>query len=170
MLLNRRVFFKLIAVLGCPLSARALAAAAEVPEGRGPLRALAPFLDTLLPEDVTPSASQLGVDKALIEQARRDRGLGAMLVSACNWLDSAARKGGAEDFAALDETGREAVVRTALDGPERSLGGRYFSVIREEAFHHYYAHPDSWRGLGFRGPPQYEGFRDHAEPPQEVRS
>jgi hypothetical protein len=142
-----------------------LAAPLEKPKRRISVRALGPYLDTLLPEDATPSATQLGVDKAVIARARKNRRFARVIALGCAWLDKQATDLGAEEFAALDEAAREAVVTTAEQSPRRSLPRLFFTTTRRFAFSHYYAQPASWKGLGYSGPPQPIGFPDHARPP-----
>jgi hypothetical protein len=171
MTVTRRFLLKLFAALGVMLAQRiSLAEQIERNSRVASLRALGPLVDTLLPEDTTPSATQLGVDRALIDQALADPKLAGLLIGGCAWLDKAARERGAEEFAGLDQTAREAVLTAAEQSPKRSLPEAFFGVIRHHAFRHYYAKPASWRGLGFAGPPQHRGFPDHAKSPQAPAS
>ena len=49
---------------------------------------------------------------------------------------------------------------------DRSLQRGFFTVTRVIAFDLYYADPATWAGIpGYRGPPQPEGYPDHADPP-----
>jgi hypothetical protein len=135
-------------------------------EHRIPLRALAPYLDTLLPEDATPSATQLGTDGALLEQALERRDVARLLELGCSWLDAQARDRGATEFSELDEGQRAAVVAIAERSPSDSMPRAFFSYTQSEAFFHYYAQPGAWPELGFSGPPQPMGFLDFAQPPK----
>lgn len=128
-------------------------------------RTLACYLDTLLPADSTPSASQLGVDRALVTQAGRELFLARLLVRGCSWLDTEAAKRGSSDFATLGASDQEIVVSIAERSPRDSLPRTFFDTILPLAYREYYARPESWIGLGFAGPPQPLGFPDHAEPP-----
>lgn len=171
MTINRRFLLKLLAALGVMLAQRVtLAEQLKQTPSRDSLRALGPLVDTLLPEDSTPAATQLGVDKALIDKARANRKFAEFLTGGCAWLDKAARERGADDFAGLDQAAREAVVTTAEQSSARSFPGAFFRMIRHHAFRHYYAQPASWRGLGYAGPPQPRGFPDHAQAPQAPES
>jgi hypothetical protein len=167
MALTRRVLLKLFALLGVMSASGALPAEKHEQSSRAvSLRALGPFVDTLIPEDATPSATQLGVDRALIDQARTDSNIAMLLVAGCDWLDKVAREQDMEEFSELDQAAREEVLRTSEQSPMQSLPGVFFNSIRQHAFRHYYAQTESWHGLGFSGPPQYRGFPDHAEPPK----
>jgi hypothetical protein len=130
-----------------------------------PLSALPPFLDTLLPADTTPSASQLEVDKAIEAVAKRQSPLAELLSLGCTWLDNQARQRGGENFATLEEATREQLVAQAEASPPGSLPATFFQVSLALAYRHYYARRESWIGLGFSGPPQPIGFPDHAQPP-----
>lgn len=137
-------------------------------EHRPSLKALGPFLDTLLPEDSTPSATQLGTHSALMEQAHQRRDVARLLELGCGWLDTEARERGATDFAELDEAGREAIVTVAERSPSYSVARAFFNFTQSEAFRYYYAQPAAWSGLGFSGPPQPMGFLDFAKPPADA--
>jgi hypothetical protein len=166
MALTRRLILKLIGSLGVMFTSRGiLAEKTKQSSGINPLRALSPFVDTLIPEDTTPSATQLGVDKALVDQANIDPNLAILLNSGCNWLNRVAQELGLDEFAELDQAGRENVVRLAELSPLRSIQSLFFNTIRTHTFRHYYAQPASWNGLGFSGPPQHRGFPNHAAPP-----
>ena len=56
---------------------------------------LGAWLDTLIPADETPSATQLGVDKLLITSARADGDYLALLTFGRIWLDLEAHQHGA---------------------------------------------------------------------------
>ena len=166
--LSRRGFLRLLLALSALLPARLLLAApVDKATRRISVRALGPYLDTLIPEDSTPSATQLGVDKALIDLARKRPQVARLIGLGCAWLDAQASERGAEGFAALDAAGREAVVALAEQSPARSLPRAFFELTQRQAFSHYYAQPAAWNGLGFAGPPQPMGFLDFAEPPKE---
>ncbi len=51
---------------------------------------------------------------------------------------------------------------SAADSPAR----RAFARTREDAFAAFYGDPRAWPGIGYRGPPQPEGFPDYDRPPQ----
>jgi len=131
-----------------------------------PLAALAPYLDTLLPADTTPSASQLEVDKAIEAVAKRQPPLAQLLNLGCAWLDIQAKQQGGENFATLEDSTRERIVALAEASPPGGLPATFFQVTLALAYRHYYARRESWIGLGFSGPPQPFGFPDHAQAPQ----
>jgi hypothetical protein len=171
MRLTRRFLLKLFAALGVMFAPKITLADKKKTYSRSiSLRALSPFVDTLIPEDTTPSASQLGVDRALIDMARTDSNIAVLLVAGCEWLDKAAQDLGKKEFTELDQAARDEVVRVAEDSPRRNLSRMFFDTIRHHAFRHYYAQPASWQGLGYSGPPQPRGFPDHVAPPKSAAS
>jgi hypothetical protein len=167
----RRAFMRMLLVLTTALPARlALASPTHMTSQRVSLSALAPYLDTLIPADSTPSASQLGTDQAIIDLARRRDRSARLLGLGCAWLDQQASKRGAEDFAALPQAERNAIVALAEGSPRYSLPKTFFAFTQQQAFSHYYAQPAAWQGLGFDGPPQPVGFPDFAKPPKSAAS
>jgi hypothetical protein len=131
-----------------------------------PLTALAPYLDILIPRDETGSATDFGVDRTLIDQAGSNKRHMRLLRAGCKWLDFEARKTGSAGFADLDPAAQEEIVAKAADARGRSLPRVFFNVTRRNAFRAYYADPASWRDLGYRGPPQPEGYMDFTEAPR----
>lgn len=155
--------------IGAAIAAKARGAWAAVlgDGGRDSLRALAPFLDTLIPSDsISGSATDLGIEKQLTALSATRPHYERLLVLGCGWLDSEARKEGASDFAALAPDMREAVVARAEAAPENTPPWRFFQTVHLQAKIYYYGDPRSWPALGFDGPPQPIGFPDHDRPPE----
>ena len=130
-----------------------------------PLAALSAYLDTLIPQDLGPSASQLGVDKRIIEIAGSDTNYTKLLQAGCAWLDIEARKLGVDGFRYLKEDDQIAIVRSAEQANQPSLPWIFFGRTRADAFSNYYAHPDSWKAIAYTGPPQPLGYMDFESPP-----
>lgn len=122
-------------------------------------------LDTLIPRDITPSATDLGVDKA-IEQGPgaqvpyRDKTIAGLL-----WCDEQARAMFGRGFVELSEVDRDAVLQAALVVPTNPMPQRFVLSLRDDAFLHYYAHPDAWKGLAYEGPPQPQGYPSYYKAP-----
>jgi hypothetical protein len=130
-------------------------------------RTLAAFLDLLLPEDdSSPSASQVGTDAAILEEAHVDRQLGQLVELGIGWLDGQAKSQGVEAFHQLPEERQLLIASIAERQRARSLPHLFFDNMRYRAFHYYYADPRSWVSLGYSGPPQPRGFADHDRPLQ----
>ena len=167
---SRRRFLAMSLAAGLLLKARSVFGATMAPSRvrRDPLKSLPAFLDTLLPADESPSASELGVHRHIIAAARSSRSR-HLLRAGCAWLDREARQRGAADFASIDQSARDAIVARAAAAPRRSLPRIFFDAVRANAFKLYYADARSWVGLGYEGPPQPAGFPDHAAPPRPIR-
>lgn len=168
--MRRRSLLRLVLGLAA-LSARGRAAFGALigPSGQAvyPLTALAPYLDTLIPADGrTGSAGDLGVTERLRDKMRLESGYVRLARRGCRWLDDAARRRGAGDFAALDAAGREAIVVLAAAARKRSLPRVFFERTRGDAMAAYYAEPAVWADIGYDGPPQPRGFPDHARAPR----
>jgi hypothetical protein len=161
---SRRHFLRLTLGLTALTPLRLPAQATAEPRPRG-VEALGLFLDTLLPADDTPSATALGVDSLLLEQARGDAELEHLIALGCERLDEAARRRGKPGFARLDARAREDVVAEAEKAPIGSVPSAFFHILRHHAFGHYYADARTWIALGYAGPPQPRGFPDFAQPP-----
>ena len=128
---------------------------------------LAAFLDTLIPADETPSASQLGVTDKIIATGKKSRRYRKLIEKGCAWLDRQARQLGAAHFSALTETQRERIAQQAENGEGGLVPAFFFEHIKVEAFSHYYADPRIWANLGYAGPPQPLGFMNYTQPPHE---
>jgi hypothetical protein len=122
------------------------------------------YLDALIPgDDGGPGALALGIAERL-----RAAGTVADLIGPfCAWLDARARDAGGASFAELPADARAAIVQAAELAVPDSLARRAFRRTRHEAFAHYYGDARSWPGIGYRGPPQPDGFPDYAQPPKE---
>lgn len=140
------------------------ARAATSPAQQAPAATLGAWLDTLIPADETPSATQLGVDRMMLAAAANDPDYRIVLDFGRKWLDVQAQARGAKDFAALDTAAREAVAARAAGAGEAPEYYFYIST-REEAFKFYYSQPESWPGMGYRGPPQPLGHMDYTRKP-----
>ena len=130
------------------------------------LRCLRAWIDTLLPADeVSPAASELKVDANIAQVARGNQDYLRLITMGCLWLNQQAGKQGGQAFEQLDDSDREQIVNLAEQAPARSAPKVFFERTRLDAFHYYYARPESWSMLNYPGPPQPYGFRDHAHPP-----
>lgn len=162
MAFTRRAFIKLLSLaLVLRFPARALAANT----GRDVETILPAFLDTLMPADETPAASELLIDRALLEKAETDNRYRQLLRRGCYWLDAMARKHYQTSFADLSDDQRIHIVELMEQSRSRSLARIFFTRVRNELFEHYYSHPAGWPGLGIERPPQPHGYMDYNKPP-----
>ncbi len=127
----------------------------------GEAATLGAFLDTLIPSDETPGASQLGIAEKLLTGISRDRNYRRTIREGCAWLNRKAKKYGAPDFAGLREQQKEEIVAEAETGPAGSLHRLFFEKLRSEAFSCYYACPETWKTLTYQGPPQPDGYPEY---------
>ncbi len=116
------------------------------------------FLDTLIPSDETPGASQLGIAGRLLTGIGKDRNYRRTIKEGCAWLNEKAKRYGAPDFAGLGEQQKEDIIAEAEAGPAGSLQRLFFEKLRSEAFSFYYACPETWKALAYQGPPQPDGY------------
>ena len=129
------------------------------------------FVDLLIPADeITPSASALGVDKQLLTVANGKPAYQRLLELGLDWLNTQSRADFGGNFPELDEGKRETIVRQAAAAAYNSLPRVFFERTRADAFSFYYSRPESWRGIAYyRGPPQPLGFMDYARAPRKQR-
>ncbi len=124
------------------------------------------WVDTLLPADeVSPAASELGVPAQVLEKAIANPDYLRLIRTGCRWLNQQARQQGGQAFAGLDAPGRERIVRLAEQANAKSLPWAFFNYTRNDIFEFYYAQPQSWEMLDYKGPPQPLGFKNHEQPP-----
>jgi hypothetical protein len=129
------------------------------------LKTLEAFLDTLIPSDETPGAIEMGVAEGIRLLADKDYQYKRLLKSGCGWLDNKASERAADTFSSLSPAKQEDIVKEAAGSRHESLPRTFFERVRSDAFTHYYAHPETWKSLGYKGPPQPEGFPDYADIP-----
>ena len=168
--ITRRDLLRLLVSLSAWLPAPLLLAAVSGKDKPVSLPAFGPFLDTLLPEDASPSATQLGVDTAILNSAAKSRKLARVIELGCAWLDKQASMHGVDGFAALDESTRIEIVTAAEQSSNRSLPNLFFETMRRIAFQHYYSNPGSWPALAYTGPPQPHGFPGHDRAPDGLET
>jgi hypothetical protein len=129
-------------------------------------RCLHIWIDTLLPADeASPAASELGVTSQVTVKALGNTNYLKLIQAGCRWLDQQARNSGGEAFATLDVDDRERVARLAEQATAKSMPRMFFEHTRQDAFHFYYAQPETWVMLDYPGPPQPRGFMDYSKPP-----
>ncbi len=110
---TRRTFIRLLSVVSLlPYAPRLLAG----PSLRDFSTTLVAFLDTLMPADDTPSASDLGVPEKLLTLADNDDRYERLLLNGCLWLENLALKRHDTEFQNLDEPSRVAIVELLETG------------------------------------------------------
>jgi hypothetical protein len=166
--MSRRKFIKRglgsAAVLYCAVELRALYAAPNAEPPRR-LRSLRAFLDTLIPADSTPSASQLGLEELLLRHAEGIENYPRLLELGCVWLDETSLRLYGRHFDGLEPKQMVAVVTLAEGSPADIIARMFFERVRFDLMGLYYAAPASWQGLGISAP-QPAGHLDFERPPR----
>jgi hypothetical protein len=89
--LTRRQLLDLLVALSAWLPARMLLAAVPNGQSASSPQNLSAFLDVLLPEDESPSASQLAVDAQILAEAAGNSNVSRLLDTGSAWLDLQAK-------------------------------------------------------------------------------
>lgn len=127
------------------------------------------FIDTLIPEDeMSKSASALGVDTAILEFAETNEAYKLLILQGCEWLNAAAKYEGNKSgrFSEQPESARIKILEVAENAGKGKAGpARFLKTILTHANDIYYSRPEVWKTLGYNGPPQPNGFADFARQP-----
>lgn len=126
------------------------------------------FIDTLIPEDQTPSASGLGLDKKLIAHAQTVHNYLSLIALGCQWLDEHAQTIAQVPFSRLSSEQRQRVVSLAEMSTNGSIAKQLFDHVRADLFNFYYSHPTIWPSLNLHGAPQPYGYLDYAQAPKKT--
>lgn len=112
------------------------------------------WLDHLIPEDeLTPSASQLQIDKRLWAEVLKDGDYTRLVRFGCDWMDRYHPQG----FRGLSGDEREQLVQWMSQAPWESPQRRFFELTRDHAMKLYYLEPAARRGTPLEHPPQPAG-------------
>jgi len=162
MLLTRRTFIKLVpSALLIIVWPRVFAASRD----NLVTRILPVYLDTLMPADETPSATNLQVDRKLLHRADNETRYFRLLVRGCQWLEQTAQEEYAEPFSEISEDQRILIVQRMSAMKHRTLAHEFFRQVQADLFTHYYSHAASWKNLGMDHPPQPLGYPDYHQSP-----
>jgi len=123
------------------------------------------FIDTLIPEDSSPSASQLNMDRKLIAHAGNIKNYLKLIQLGCQWLDAQSKASYGKTFMSLKSTQKEAVVQLAENNPTESVSKMFFDRVRADLFRFYYSDPSTWEELGFTRAPQPIGYPEYTKSP-----
>ncbi len=152
--LTRRELLTLFLAGIFPLNLRAFTPT-DSPEYILVLRAL---LDTLIPaDDITPSASALGIHQEIIDGTSSDFAYDQLIQLGCRWLNHQSNG----DFTNLQMPQRIQILQWMEQADRHSLPALFFNRLRYEAMALYYSQPASWKGLGLERPPQPLGYMDY---------
>jgi hypothetical protein len=156
-----RVGIQSVSLLSLAYPGFAVVAATQVV----PATTLTAFIDTLIPQDETPAASQLGLASKLLQHAAQIENYTGLLVLGCQWLDTQAKALAQLPFASLAEDQRVQLVALAEASPAGTIARQLFDHVRADLFEFYYTHPAVWPSLGLHGAPQPVGYLDYVMPP-----
>ncbi len=112
------------------------------------------WLDHLIPADeLTPSASALGVDRQLWAESLLDDAYAQLVQFGCQWLDRYHPEG----LAGLTDDEREQLAVWMSQAPWESPQRRFFELVRDHAMKLYYQQPAARAGTLWEHPPQPGG-------------
>jgi len=152
--LSRRELLTLFIVGLAPLKT-SFSAQSETPEDGQVVEA---FIDTLIPaDDITPSASALGVHLEIISYTKTDIAYGRLIQLGCRWLNHQSDG----DFTRLPGPQRIQILQWMEHADDHTLPALFFNRIRYQAMAYYYSQPASWKDLGLQHPPQPLGYMDY---------
>lgn len=123
------------------------------------------FLDTLLPPNKSPAASDLSVHHDIIKLSKNVNNYPELLLLGGNWLYNTSMFQFGKPFEKLSLNQKNIIVSVAERAKQGSIPEVYFNRIKTDAFNFYYANPASWKFLGFDGPLQPDGFINATKPP-----
>lgn len=141
-----------LVAMAAPLLVGFQPAAAQPTVARG---ILAHFLDLIIPaDDVTPSASALGVHTELEDAVRSHALLSQLFDYGLSWLDQA----GGRSFLTLPPETQQAILTHAAQADFNQIPGRFFAVARLLATEIYFSKSEVIAGLPLNKAPQPDGY------------
>jgi len=152
--LSRRELLTLFLAGMLPLNLRAFAPS-ENPDDELVIQV---FVDTLIPaDDLTPSASELGVAQEIINSSQSDIAYGRLVQLGCRWLNHQSNG----DFTNLQIDQRIQILQWMEHADSHALPTQLFNRLRHQTMALYYTQPVSWKGLEMQRPPQPLGYMDY---------
>jgi hypothetical protein len=140
-----------MATLGVGLSSLCGLAVAE-PQ---PMASLAAVLDAILPaDDLSPSASALGVDRDIADFVAESDMMTRLFLAAMGWMDQLA----ALPFRDLAPSQQAEVLAYMATADFNAVPGRFYHILRALAVEFYYARAEAVAGLPLNPTPQPEGY------------
>lgn len=118
-------------------------------------RTFAAFLDVLLPRDAySGSATQLGVDGALLDFSLLDDRFRRLIELGSAWLNMTGRG----SFADLPSADQIKVVEWMARSDWNQVPRRFYELVRQTAVETYFSNPASLAGLPLKASPQPQGY------------
>lgn len=156
-------------------------------------RLVATIAALIVPSDDTPGATEAGVVDTIDRMLADDPERQIVYRKGLRWIDtvSAKRFGAGNDFLQLETEDQVALLcsidrsnlihrrsgKTVFEKIDIKLGifwdmvfgfgrnARFFYEIHRDIITAFYSNDVSWRGIGYFGPPQPEGYLDFMDPP-----
>lgn len=152
--LKRRDFLKSVGLLMTASAVAPSDAIAQSPSTNVEAT-LAAFVDVLLPADaMSPSGTDLGVDKAVMADVEHNFIHRNTVEKGCDWLDQVLGK----PFVSLPMSLKVRLVTILSESDRSSPLWRFYNFVRYRAVRTYYSHPEALGGLPISGPPQPAGY------------
>ncbi|MGJ8641690.1 MAG: gluconate 2-dehydrogenase subunit 3 family protein [Opitutaceae bacterium] len=141
---------------------------AQLPKDSPALEAvLFAWMEVLLPsDDRSPGAGRLNVHLEIMEKARANRQYLQLLEIGVKWVNTESQKLAGKDFVKLSNEQAVAIVTKAESIGLQSMPGLFFYHTLRDGKQFYYAHKETWAGIGFPHTPQPLGYMDYTEAPK----
>ena len=124
------------------------------------------IVDTFVPRDRTPSASDLRIHYRLLELASGISNYPELLDQGMVWINNISKRLHSGVFRDLSPKLRDEVLRLAFSQPAGTLPQVFVSRTRNDTMALYYVDQRARTGLGLDGPIQPGGYPDHDKPPE----
>ena len=121
------------------------------------------LIDVLLPGDETPSGSDLGVDRKVLEYGRTVSNYSKLIQLGCYWLNLKSKALYKAKFIQLSDAQQIKVVTLLESSPQGNIEQQFFERVLSDAFRFYYSEPASWSLFALNGSPQPMGYPDYSQ-------
>jgi len=121
------------------------------------------LLDILIPEDTTPSASQLGVHKDIFAHSKTINNYQLMLQKGAEWLNvNSLKLGRRTGFVSATFQTQEKLIDAALHSQAQSLPRVFIERVLQDAYMFYYQKQEAYSDIAGMRPIQPFGYPEHA--------
>lgn len=152
---SRRRLYKIVGAFLLSASIKSVSAASQTPANKRDQATLAAFLNTLLPADeLSGSATDLGVDRQLWAFAKTSADFRKLVDYGCRWLNMT----GSTPFADLPGEQQIAIVDWMSRADWNEIPRRFYELVRQVAIELYYSNPAALNGLPLHRSPQPQGY------------
>jgi hypothetical protein len=124
------------------------------------------LLDILIPEDTTPSASQLGVHEDIFVNSQTIYNYQLMLQKGAEWLNvNSLKLGRRTGFVSATFQTQEKLIDAALNSQSHSLPRVFIERVLQDAYMFYYQKQEAYSEIAGMRPIQPFGYPEHAHAP-----